>query len=319
MGTIALKSVQQVEVTTLMDNYIDILLESTPSVRRPPLAKEGRIPTDSLVAEHGLSLLVKTVGEGEQHTIMLDTGYNARSLIHNMEWLGIDLSAIEAIVISHSHMDHAGALYPVVKKINRSVPLVVHPDIFARHRILKTKDKGEIRFPDCYDRDHLAAAGVDLVERRGPTGLSGDTILVTGEVARVTDFEKGMPSAFVERNRELRPDPISDDQSLIVHLDGKGLVLITGCCHAGLINTLRYAQKITGIQEVHAVLGGLHLSGPAFAPIVERTIEELQRFNPELVVPMHCTGWNSSRRLAEAFDKRFILNSVGTTYILGQS
>ena len=140
MGTIALKSVQRVEITTLMDNYIDILLEGTPSVRRPPLAKEGRIPTDSLVAEHGLSLLVKTVGERAQHTILLDTGYNAQGLMHNMKWLGIDFSAIEAIVISHSHMDHAGALYPVVEKINRFVPLVAHPDIFARRRILKTRD-----------------------------------------------------------------------------------------------------------------------------------------------------------------------------------
>ena len=316
MGTSTLNPVQHVEVTTLMDNYIDILLESTPSVRRPPLARQGRIPTDSLVAEHGLSLLVKTVGEGQQHTILLDTGYNAHSLIHNMAWLGTDFSAIEAVVISHSHMDHAGALYPVVEKINRPVPLVAHPDIFAQPRILKTKDGRELQFPDCYDRDRLTAAGLKLVESRSPTCLAGDTILVTGEVARTTDFEKGMPGAFVERDRELRPDPMPDDQSLVVYLHDKGLVLITGCCHSGLINTIRYAQKITGIQEVYAVLGGLHLSGPAFAPIVEKTIEELQRFNPKLIVPMHCTGWNSTKRLAEAFDKAFVLNSVGTTYLL---
>ena len=158
MGTIALKSVEQVEVTTLMDNYIDILLESTSTVRRPPLAKEGRIPTDSLVAEHGLSLLVKTLGGGAVHTILLDTGYNAGSLMHNMAWLGTDLSAIEALVISHSHMDHAGALYPLVEKIQRPIPLVAHPDIFARLRILKTKDGREVRFPACYDRERLVSA-----------------------------------------------------------------------------------------------------------------------------------------------------------------
>ncbi len=148
------------------------------------------------------------------------------------------------------------------------------------------------------------------------TCLAGDTILATGEVDRTTDFEKGMPGAYVEKKGQLQPDPIIDDQSLIVRLRGKGLVIITGCCHAGLINTIRYAQKITGVNDVHAVLGGLHLSGPAFAPIVERTIDELQRLNPELIVPMHCTGWNSTRRLAEAFDRGFVLNSVGTTYIL---
>ena len=317
MGTIALKSVEQVEVTTLMDNYIDILLESTSTVRRPPLAKEGRIPTDSLVAEHGLSLLVKTLGGGAVHTILLDTGYNAGSLMHNMAWLGTDLSAIEALVISHSHMDHAGALYPLVEKIQRPIPLVAHPDIFARLRILKTKDGREVRFPACYDRERLVSAGIELLESREPTAIAGDTILVTGEVARTTDFEKGMPGAYMEKDRQLQPDPIMDDQSLIVHLQGKGLVLITGCCHAGIINTIRYAQKITGMAEVYAVLGGLHLSGPSFAPIVERTIEELQRIHPEVIVPMHCTGWESTKRLAEAFKQGFVLNSVGTTYVLG--
>ena len=317
MGTIALKAIEQVEITTLMDNYIDILLESTSTVRRPPLAKEGRIPTDSLVAEHGLSLLVRTSGGGAAHTILLDTGYNAGSLMHNMAWLGTDLSAIEALVISHSHMDHAGALYPLVEKIRRPIPLVAHPDIFARLRILKTKDGREIRFPACYDRERLESAGLELVESKEPTAIAGNTILVTGEVARTTDFEKGMPGAYVEKDRHLLPDPIMDDQSLIVHLRGKGLVLITGCCHAGIINTIRYAQDITGIGEVYAVLGGLHLSGPAFAPIVERTIEELQRIHPEVIVPMHCTGWESTKRLAEAFKRGFVLNSVGTTYVLG--
>ena len=317
MDTIPLKTVQRVEVTTLLDNYTDILLESTPSVRRPPLARDGRIPTDTLIAEHGLSLLIKTAGEGEPHTILLDTGYNAQSILHNMAWLGTDLGAIEAIVISHSHMDHAGALHPLVEKMNRPVPLVTHPEIFDRPRILKTRDGRELRFPDCYDREQLLSAGVEVQESREPTLVAGGTILVTGEVDRTTDFEKGMPGAFVEKNRQLQPDPIIDDQSLIVHLRGKGLVLITGCCHAGLINTIRYARKITGINDVHAVLGGLHLSGPAFAPIVERTIEELQKIAPEVIVPMHCTGWNSTRRLAEVFDREFVLNSVGTTYILG--
>jgi 7,8-dihydropterin-6-yl-methyl-4-(beta-D-ribofuranosyl)aminobenzene 5'-phosphate synthase len=316
MEAISLKSVQRVEVTTLLDNYIDLLLESTPSVKRPPLARQGRIPTDSLIAEHGLSLLIETEGEGGRHTILLDTGYNAQSMIHNMAWLQTDLSTIEAIVISHAHMDHAGALYPLLEKMKRPVPLVAHPGIFAQSRILKTKEGREIRFPSCYDRDRLISAGVELVESKGPSFLADGSILVTGEVDRTTDFEKGMPGAFVEKNRQMQPDPIIDDQSLIVHLRGKGLIVITGCCHAGLINTIRYAQKITGVNDVHAVLGGLHLSGPAFAPIVERTIDELQRLNPALIVPMHCTGWKSTKRISEAFEQGFVLNSVGTTYIL---
>lgn len=317
MKSFPLKSVRRVEITTLVDNYVDRLLESTPSVRRPPLAREGKIPTASLVAEHGLSLLVKTIGEGENHTILMDTGHNAHSVIHNMEWLGTDPGTIEAIVVSHSHMDHAGGLYGLVEKINRPVPLLAHPDIFAGLRLLKTRDGRDVRFPNCYDRDRLIAAGMELVESRDPTLTAGGTLLVTGEVERTTAYEEGIPGAYMEKEGRLQPDPIVDDQSLVAHLRGKGLVLITGCCHAGLINTLRYAQKITGIDDVHAILGGFHLSGPAFAPIVEQTIDELQRIAPEVIVPMHCTGWKSTRRLAEAFERGFVLNSVGTTCILG--
>lgn len=316
METNGLKSVDRIEVTTLLDNYVDVLLESSDHVKRPPLAKDGRLPTDTLVAEHGLSLMVKTIRPDGPHRVMLDAGYNARSVIHNMQWLGIDPSGIEALVISHSHMDHAGALYPLMEKLPAPVPVVAHPGIFSHPRLLKFPDGTRIQFPTCYHKDQMAAAGIDLIESQHPTPIAGGTILVTGEVERTTAFEKGMPGAFVEKDHQLQPDTLQDDQSLIVNVQGRGLVLITGCCHAGIINTLRYAQKITGINKVHAVLGGFHLSGTAFAPIVEDTIEALREINPEIIIPMHCTGWQSTHRLAEAFPKAFILNSVGTTFIL---
>lgn len=316
METNGLKSVNRIEVTTLLDNYVDILLESAPHVRRPPLAKGGELPTDTLVAEHGLSLLIKTTREKQNNSVLLDTGYNSHSVIHNMEWLGIDAQAIESIVISHSHMDHAGALYPLVEKMTPPVSVVAHPEIFSHPRLLKFPDGRRLKFPTCYDPDQMQSAGIDVMESKGPTPIAGGTIVVTGEVERTTGFEKGMPGVFVEKNNQLQPDIIEDDQSLILNLEGRGLVLITGCCHAGLINTLRYAEKITGINKVHAVLGGFHLSGAAFAPIVESTIEALGQINPEIIIPMHCTGWQSTRRLAETFSEAFILNSVGTTFIL---
>jgi 7,8-dihydropterin-6-yl-methyl-4-(beta-D-ribofuranosyl)aminobenzene 5'-phosphate synthase len=316
METNGLKSVNRIEVTTLLDNYVDILLEGAPHVRRPPLAKGEELPTDTLVAEHGLSLLIKTIRENQDHSVLLDTGYNSHSLIHNMEWLGIDMQTIESIVISHSHMDHAGGIYSLVEKMTPPVSVVAHPGIFSHPRLLKFPDGRRLQFPTCYDPDKMQSAGIDVTESKGPTPIAGDTIVVTGEVERTTGFEKGMPGAFVEKNNQLQPDIIEDDQSLILNLEGRGLVLITGCCHAGLINTLHYAEKITGIKKVHAVLGGFHLSGAAFAPIVENTIEALSQINPEIIIPMHCTGWQSTHRLAEAFPKAFILNSVGTTYIL---
>jgi 7,8-dihydropterin-6-yl-methyl-4-(beta-D-ribofuranosyl)aminobenzene 5'-phosphate synthase len=316
MAPLTLKPVERIEVTTLMDNYIDLLLESTPKVRRPSHDDGHTLFTRSFLAEHGLSLLIRTMCQGDRHSIMLDTGYNSHSVMHNIELLEIDISPIEALVISHAHMDHAGGLYPLIAKMTKPVSVVAHPDIFAPERIRTTGGGGQLRFPQCYDRERLSAAGVELVESRQPIAIAGNTIGVTGEVERTTDFEKGMPNALIRQNDQWVPDPIRDDQSLVVHLQGKGLVLITGCCHAGIINTLSYAIKITGIQEVHAVLGGLHLSAAAFSPLMEETIVALAQINPQILIPMHCTGWQSTHQLAEAFPDNFILNSVGSTYLL---
>ena len=248
------------------------------------------------------------------HTVMLDTGYNPRSLLHNMEMLDVEPAVIDALVVSHAHMDHAGALYPLVERMAKPITLVAHPGIFRGPRILKTPDGRQLHFPQCYDRDRLVAAGIELVESIGPTPMAGGTIAVTGQVARTTDFEKGMPNAFIAEGDVLIPDLIEDDQSLVLHLQDKGLVLITGCCHAGIINTLHYAREITGIDKVYAVLGGLHLTAAARTPVMEKTLEALLTYDPQVVVPMHCTGWESTRQIAETFPEAFILNSVGSVY-----
>jgi 7,8-dihydropterin-6-yl-methyl-4-(beta-D-ribofuranosyl)aminobenzene 5'-phosphate synthase len=111
------------------------------------------------------------------------------------------------------------------------------------------------------------------------------------------------------------PDPIRDDQALVINVQGKGLVILSGCAHVGIINTVEYAQKITGIEKVHAVMGGFYLTGPAFAPIIRPTIDAMKQIDPDYVVPMHCTGWNAINRFAEEMPGKFILNTVGTKYL----
>jgi 7,8-dihydropterin-6-yl-methyl-4-(beta-D-ribofuranosyl)aminobenzene 5'-phosphate synthase len=137
-------------------------------------------------------------------------------------------------------------------------------------------------------------------------------ILVTGEVERATGFEKGLPNASLERDGKLEPDAIRDDQALVVNLKDKGLVVISGCAHSGIINTVLYAKKITGVDRIHAVLGGFHLSGPVVEPVIEETITEFKKIKPEVIIPMHCTGWEAIKRFSQAFPSSFILNSVGT-------
>ena len=167
-------------------------------------------------------------------------------------------------------------------------------------------------FPQTLSRQDMESRGIEVIERRNPSLVAEGTIAVTGEIKRVTDFEKGLPNALVDRNGTLEHDDILDDQSLVIKLKGRGLVVIFGCSHAGIINTMLYAQKITGINTIHVVLGGFHLQGPTFEPIIEQTIAEFKTIKPEMSIPMHCTGWTAIKRFSEEFPSSFVLNSVGT-------
>lgn len=311
-----LDPVDQIEIVTLMDNYSDVLLQSEGPVTRPPLTAGGEIPTDTLLAEHGLSQLVRLNCSGKTHSILFDTGYSRIGVPHNLELLGIDLTDIEAIILSHAHMDHTGSLHPILESLDRPVPLVVHPEAFLSPRYLDAGEGKKLFFPCTLKRDELAAIGAEILESKAPVSLCENSLLVTGEVERTTSFEKGLPNAFLSRNGIEELDPIRDDQSLVVHLKNKGLVVISGCAHAGIVNTVEYARKITGVKTIYGIIGGFHLSGPAFEPIIEQTIAELRKMAPKIIVPMHCTGWKAIERFSRAFPASFVLNSVGSRFTL---
>lgn len=313
---VSLQEVDRVEVLTLMDNYVDVLLTNTDVVYRPPLAKDGRIPANTLVAEHGLSLLITLYRSDESHTILFDTGYSSIGVLHNMDLMGIDPTGIEALVISHGHMDHTGTLYPILDRIPGPVPIVVHPDAFLSPRYFALDDGRKLLFPDTLKRSELEKRNVQVLESSGPTLIAGDMALVTGEVERTTTYEKGLPNALLERNGAIEKDPILDDQAIAAKVKGKGLVLISGCAHAGIMNTVLYAMKLTGVHSIQAVLGGFHLSGAFFEPIIEDTIKDLKKLAPEILVPMHCTGWKAINRFSEEFPEAFILNSVGSRFTI---
>lgn len=311
-----LKEVDCVEILTLIDNYADALLENTEVATRLPEPKGEEIPTDTLVAEHGLSLLV-TVQKGDQkRTLLFDTGHTPIGLLHNMEKLEINLNDIEAIVLSHAHMDHTGSLYPLLDKMSRPMTLAVHPDAFLFPRFKEFEDGKRLRFPRTLNKDEFIKRKVDLLETRTPTPILDEMIMITGEVARTTPFEKGLPDAFIEMDGRLEEDPMADDQSLAIHLQEKGLVIVSGCSHAGIINTVLYAKQVTGVQEIHGILGGFHLTGSSAGPLIDSTIAELLKMEPKILVPMHCTGWKAIQRISEVFADAFILNSVGTKITL---
>ena len=315
-ASVSLKTVDRIEITTLMDNYVDLLLPSTDTIIRPPLAKEGKINADTFLAEHGLSLLVTVYQEKKKHTILFDTGYTKVGVLHNMALLGVNIEEIEAIVLSHGHMDHTGTLHGILDKISRTIPLVLHPGIFQYPRYTRRPDGAKSIWPRTVVKDDLNEKNVDIIESKSPVYLADDMIMVTGEVERITPFEKGMPNALMEQNGELVHDPIIDDQSIVMKLKGKGLVVVSGCAHSGIVNTVMFAQKTTGEQKIHAVLGGFHLSGPFFEKFHDPTVDALKKIDPDVLIPMHCTGWKAIQRFQKEFPESFVLNSVGSKMML---
>jgi 7,8-dihydropterin-6-yl-methyl-4-(beta-D-ribofuranosyl)aminobenzene 5'-phosphate synthase len=325
---ILLNPVDRVEVLTVIDNVMDLLLLSTDVAKRVgPGGREGQqTPTidapllesghaeDAPVAEHGLSFMISVTSETRRRTVLFDTGSSVGGLVHNLRALGVDPGEIEAIVLSHGHFDHTTGLNGLAGQLDSLPPLLVHPDVWLRRRVaIPGREPFEL---PTISREKVRAAGFQVIEERQPSSLLGGGLLVTGEIERTTEFEHGLPVQQAFRDGEWQPDPlIHDDQALVAHLRGRGLVVITGCGHAGLINTVRHARKLTGIEQVHAVVGGFHLATPVFEPIIPPTVEALRELDPRVVAPTHCTGWRATHALAAAFPDAFIPGSVGTRYV----
>jgi len=311
---VKLKEAERVEIITLIDNYTDCLIPSSQNVRRCPHYKNGKV-APPLLAEHGLSLLLKVFKTGKIHSLLLDAGWSKTGVIHNLHQLGIEVREIETVILSHGHMDHWGSLSGILKLISGPIPVIVHPDVFLQNRFLTLPDGEKITFPTLKE-SLLQKNGAQIIKSTEPYLLAEELVLVTGEIERTVNFEKGLPNAYLERGGKVEPDRISDDQALAVNLKGKGLVIITGCAHSGIINTVRYVQKVTGIDRVYAVIGGFHLSGAKFETVIPPTLEEIKRINPSVISPMHCTGFKATMEIAKNMPHQFVLSSVGSTLLL---
>ena len=312
---LTLSPVDGVQITLVMDNAIDLLMAGADVVRRFPLGPtpfERPLP----VAEHGFSALIR-VGAGEKSgTVLFDTGASRRNLLYNMDALEVRAADIQAVVLSHGHADHAMGLPGLIERLGpRGVPLILHPDAYLERRLV-LPDGTALALPPPRKAD-LRREHVEIVEEVGPSMLIDSMILVSGEVARTVPFETGFPIHQAKRHGDWEPDPlIMDDQCAIVHVKDKGLVVVTGCGHAGIVNIIHNAQRLTGITAIYAVVGGFHLTGALFEPRLPATIEALHAIGPRYLMPGHCTGWAATHQIARALPDAFIANSVGTTLIL---
>ncbi len=309
---IPLPEIDEAKLTVLMDNSVDLLMADRYIATRYRMGEhphERPLP----MAEHGFSVVLDVQQGAHSGRILFDSGGSPQGILYNMDAMGLQAQEIQAVVLSHGHADHVMGLPALLGRLGpRGLPLVVHPDAFLERKLV-LPNGSEIHIPPPKRAD-LRAGQVELVESSAPSTLLDGLVLISGEVRRTTEFETGFKAHYSKRNGNWEPDPlIMDDQCAILNLRGKGLVVVTGCGHAGIINILRYARQLTGVEAVYAVVGGFHLTGALFEPLIPPTIAALQEIKPRYVMPGHCTGWIAIQRIAQAMPEAFIPSSVGTT------
>ncbi|MBT8331634.1 MAG: MBL fold metallo-hydrolase [Deltaproteobacteria bacterium] len=256
-----------------------------------------------LIGEHGLAFLIET---GTQR-ILFDTGQYL-ALENNARVLGKDLATIDTVMLSHGHYDHTGGLRPLLEH-NSEFSLYAHPDVFARKMIKRKGRCREVGIP--VSKNELLKRGIKLLLDTSPVVLSPE-IMTTGEIPLGSSFESVAEGFFVEKDGQQDPDTLADDQALVLKT-AKGTVVVLGCSHRGIINTLRHVSNLTGQSQIYAVLGGLHLV-KATAETLETIMQHLQRFDLQKIVVGHCTGSRAIQALYARFKDKVVLNTVGHTF-----
>lgn len=289
-----MESVKWLKITTLADN----------------LTFHG-----SLLGQWGLSFLLEiTSADDKKHTILFDTGAVKDALFFNIDRLRVNLSTLEAIVLSHGHRDHTAATVELARRSRRKVQTVAHPYAFER-RFLVMKD-GRKRFhqvPKGERAKDIEQAGARLVLTKEPFQIIPG-VTTTGEIPRLTRFEKIPGRLFIVAGRVTQRDHILDDQALIVNVRRQGAWILTGCAHSGIINTLKRFENIVPSVPIHAIIGGFHLVSKRKEEI-KPVVDALKSYKPKVISPCHCTGFQATNMIWKAFDREFVLNFSGRTIV----
>ncbi|MBO6720060.1 MAG: MBL fold metallo-hydrolase [Rhizobiaceae bacterium] len=315
-----LESVDGCDVLVLVDNVTDILSTVPVSVtneaqnvfRAGARELSGRC---LCCAQFGLSLAITTRRGTQEHTLLFDTGPEGYTFGRNGVRLGVDFSSIDAIVFSHGHWDHVGGIEQALDMIReanggKSIPLHVNDGMFVR-RGMKTPDGNILPFGEVPSKEALRRAGGDVISNDEPQLLLNRMVYLSGEIPRVTPYEKGFPPHVKDMGNGWEPDPlIMDERYVAVHVRGKGIIVFSACSHAGIVNVLKDAQERFDPVPLYGVMGGFHLSGAANEAIITQTIADLRAFNIRRFAPGHCTGWRAVYQLVDAFGEAQVVPSA---------
>jgi 7,8-dihydropterin-6-yl-methyl-4-(beta-D-ribofuranosyl)aminobenzene 5'-phosphate synthase len=315
-----------VRITILVENWIDILIPGTDRISRRGLIYHFDPKEQTLLAENGFSLFIETFTSGKRACVLFDSGLSADVISHNFEALHLDPHDVDHIVISHGHLDHHGGLNGFLPKIGHPVPILVHPDAFLPRYVVMPSGEVASFYNQSLDQDELKALGARFVLARDPVVVA-PAVWSTGEIPRETDFEgpgtEGKtvtygPGIYQLVDGHYIYDEVMDEVGLAINVAGEGLIVITGCGHAGVINTVRQAQRITGVEELALVMGGFHLGFPGTPDEkIDKTVDALKTLGAKQIAPMHCSGFKCMADVARTLPDAFFQYAVGTSITVG--
>jgi 7,8-dihydropterin-6-yl-methyl-4-(beta-D-ribofuranosyl)aminobenzene 5'-phosphate synthase len=313
-GVVKIPEAEKITITIIIDNLADATRPNYKIARRPPRIVS---PLDNaLHAEHGLSYHIETLLEGQSHSLLFDFATDFQGFKKNTDLLKIDFKKIQALALSHDHYDHQAALMELLKAkredFPKGIPFYVGENFFVG-TYSKVPD-GQVVSLLALKREDIEGLGmVKIVETKGPTQIIPGAYF-TGKVERVTDYEKIAPNFVAKKGDQFVQEDFIGEQAVVLNAKGKGLIVLSGCAHRGIVNTVKHAQKITGIEKVHAIIGGFHLTG-AKPDLIQKTITDVKAIHPDYIVPTHCTGFEAVSTFAREMPDQFILNTAGTKYI----
>jgi 7,8-dihydropterin-6-yl-methyl-4-(beta-D-ribofuranosyl)aminobenzene 5'-phosphate synthase len=306
-----LESVDRISVTTVVDNSVDSLRADEKVARRWTFARARKMPT--LRAEHGLAHWVEVTSGRETRRLAFDWGLTGNSYVHNLRELGLDPGGLDAFALSHGHQDHWGGLPGFLRDSRRTMKRAIPFYAGSDHFLPRYNERSAERvYIGRLDRAELEHQDLDVRTVVTPTVLS-EGVMLSGEMHETVPGETIPASLRVERDGEVVQDTFIGEQTLIGHVRGRGLVVVTSCSHRGIVGICRHAARVSGVPKIHAVVGGFHLSGLG-EERVALVVDEFRRLGVDWLVPQHCTGMEAFIAIGRQLPAEMVVSSVGSTF-----